>query len=301
MGVTLLHPLFLLPAALCLAAAWRWRFHAGDDWARIMAPGVLALLRPRNAAGRVDLALLTLALVFAALASPARKADAQNSYALNDGILVLADVSKSMTLTDVRPSRMAAAREAVLAISATAGARPTALIAYAGDAYLAEPFATDRRQFDAYARVLAHGLIAAEGSDLPRALALARAVIAQSGIAHARIVVAGDGGGLDPSVADIAARFAERGHRLDMVLVAGAADTDAPRVQAVAEAGGGLAVRADADGNVDLGPLGLGATLLPAGATTHLALLSSDWENQSHYLLLLALPLMLLLFRRRQT
>ena len=59
--------------------------------------------------------------------------------------------------------------------------------------------------------------------------------------------------------------------------------------------------RADADGNVDLGPLGLGATLLPAGATTHLALLSSDWENQSHYLLLLALPLMLLLFRRRQT
>lgn len=300
MGVTLLHPLFLLPAALCLAAAWRWRFHAGDDWARIMEPRVLALLRPRTAAGRIDLALLTLALVLAALASPARKADAENSYALNDGILVLADVSKSMTLTDVRPSRMAAAREAVLAISAAAGARPAALIAYAGDAYLAEPFATDRRQFDAYARILAHGLIAAEGSDLARALALARAVIAQSGIAHARIVVAGDGGGLDPAIADIAARFAERGHRLDMVLVAGAAETNAAMAQTVAAAGGGVAVRADADGNVDLGPLGLGSTLLPAG-TTHLALLSSDWQNQSHYLLLLALPLMLLLFRRRRT
>jgi Ca-activated chloride channel family protein len=302
--MTLLQPLFLVPAALCLAAAWWLRLRAGEDgWARIMSARVLALLRPRAGLRQIDLALLALAVVFAALASPALRADAENSYALNEGVLVLADVSKSMTLDDVRPSRMSAAREAVLAISASAGARATALIVYAGDAYLAEPFATDRRQLDAYAGALEYGLIQAGGSDLGRALALARSVIAQSGVAHARIVVVTDGGGFDGSTSDIARRFAQRGHRLDAVLVARpetvtpvAVDTNL--VETVAAAGDGAMLAVDGNGNVDLGPLQLDGTLLSFPTATGLSLLSTDWQNQSHYLLLAALPLMLLLFRR---
>lgn len=303
MGVTLLHPLFLVPAVFCAVAAWRLRARGGDGWERVMSAPVLALLRPRAAAGNVNFALLALAIVFAALTSPARKADTENSYTLDDGLLVLADVSKSMTLTDIRPSRMAAAREAALAISAAAGARPVALIVYAGDAYLAEPFATDRRQFDAYARTLDHGLIAAEGSDVGRALSLARAVIVQSGVAHARLVLVGDGGGLDAGVTEIAARFARRGYRLDVVVTAlpGATQpsaTDAALVDAIAQAGGGAAVWAGPEGNVDLAPLALAGTVLPSGGLTHLSLLSTEWQNQSHYLLLAALPFVLLLFRR---
>lgn len=302
--MTLLQPLFLVPATLCLAAAWWLRLRTGEDgWARIMSAQVLAMLRPREGFRQIDLALVALAVVFAALTSPACKADVEDSYALSEGVLVLADISKSMTLTDVRPNRMSAAREAVLAISANASAQPTALIVYAGDAYVAEPFATDRRQFGAYAGALEHGLIPAEGSDLARALALARSVIAQSGVAHARVVLVTDGGGFGGSTPDIARRFAQRGHRLDVVLVARPETAtpvamDADLVERVAAAGGGTVLAVDGNGNVDLGPLQLGGTMLSLAGAARLSLLSTDWQNQSHYLLLAALPLMLRLFRR---
>lgn len=301
--MTLLMPLLLIPALLCLIAFFVWRNRAGDDWAKVMSAPVLAWLRPAADASRFNFVWAALAIVFAALATPAIRAEDQNSYALDEGVLVVADVSKSMSLQDVSPSRIVAARSAILDISKRAGARPAALIAYAGDAYLLQPFASDRRQFDAFAAALDVGLIPVEGSNLDRALSLALSVIDQSGIGHARVVLVTDGGGFDVNTPALARRFASRGHELDIAFVA-APQTTAPvsadlgLIADTAAAGAGRLAGVNQSGVLDVERLALDAPYLVRGETVQLSLRSTDWKNQSHYLLLLAVPFMLLVFRQ---
>lgn len=300
----LLAPLFLIPAALCLALfVLRPVDGEGDDWRRVLSAPVLAFLRPEGALRARSFALLALAIVLAALASPALRAESADSHALDEGVLVLVDVSKSMELTDIRPDRMAAARAAILAISNEAAARPLALIAYAGDAFLIEPFAVDARQFNAFAAALEVGLVKPDGSNLERALALATSVISDSRVGKARLVLVSDGGGFSNATAVIAARLANDGHRLDVVAIADPATenpvtADFRLMGETAVAGHGVFASAGADGLVDLSPIRLRAGLFDAGALTTLSLRSTDWRNLSHYILLLALPALLLAFRQ---
>lgn len=302
--MTLLYPLFLVPAAVAFLAFFLWRTHgAADDWGRVLARPVLAFLRPRGGAGGLNFALLAMAVVFAALVSPSLRADSARSYALDEGIVVLADVSKSMGLDDIRPRRIAAARAAALQISGQAGARPVALIAYAGDAYLLQPFAVDRRQFDAFAAALDVGLVPHEGSNLERALALASSVINQSEIGRARLIILSDGGGFASETGFIARRLAGKGHRVDVMLLADPAtvtpvSADTSAMQRAADAGGGLLVGVGVDGLADVAALGLSGSLLEQQPTVELALRSTDWRNLSHFLLLLAVPALLLAFRQ---
>lgn len=299
--MTLLHPLFLVPAVFCLGAFLAWRSQGTDDWTRVASASVLVFLRPGSVGRAVNFALLALALVFAALSSPSMRADSANAYALDEGIIVLVDVSKSMALQDVSPSRINAARAVALQISAEAGARPSALVAYAGDAYLLEPFAVDRRQFDAFATALEVGLVPQEGSNLERALALARTVIDESGVGRARIVIVGDSGGFSDETAFVSRRLAELGHRVDVVLTADPATTAPVATNlgaAERTAQGGRGVLIGAIAGVDLSPLKLAGSLLDQGDTRQLALRSTDWRNLSHFILLLALPVLLLAFRQ---
>lgn len=302
--MTLLYPLFLIPAALSLVAfLWLRSAGGGDDWMRVVARPVLDYLRPRFAASRLNFTLLALAIIFGALVSPSLRADNASAFALDEGIVVVADVSKSMALEDIKPRRINAARAAALQISAAAGARPSALIAFAGDAYLLEPFAVDRRQFDAFAAALDIGLVPQEGSNLDRALSLASSVVDQSEVGRARLVIISDGGGFTPQAVFIARRFATQGHRLDIVLTADPATTtpvsaDVTTIQDVADAGGGVLLGAGSTGVVDIAPLNLSGGLFDGGQTVQMTLRSTDWRNLSHFLLLLALPALLLAFRQ---
>lgn len=301
--MTVLMPLLLAPALLCILAFMLLRGGAADDWAKVIAAPVLAWLRPRAAGSRRDFIWLAMAIVFAALATPAIRAEGESSYALDEGVMVLADVSRSMSLEDVAPSRIVAARAAILEISAKAGPRPAALITYAGDAYLLEPFATDRRQFDAFASAIEVGMVPLEGSNLGRALSLALSVIDQSAIGHARIVLVTDGGGFDAETPAIARRFSQRGHRLDIAFVAAPQTTtpvaaDISLIAAAAAAGNGRVVGLDKAGIADIAALRLDAPFLNNGNAVQLSLRSTDWRNLSHWLLLLAVPFMLLAFRQ---
>jgi len=303
--MTLLWPFSLVPAGICaLALVWFRDNNGEDDWRRVIDRRISAALRPGGAAGGgPSLALVALVIVLVALASPSIRVDADTAYVSNDGVVVLADISKSMTLDDIRPDRLSAARAAASAISAQAGARPVALIAYSGDAYLVEPFAVDRRQFGSMVGNLQYGLIPQEGSDVTRAMALAASVIEQSGMRNTRIVILTDGGGFDPASVDAARRLAARNHRVDVVRFStpDAAERSTPDSQSIAQAadaGQGELIEAASDGNVDIASLEIATPLLSGGGISQLTLHSTDWRNMSHFLLLLAIAPVLLLFRR---
>ena len=299
--MTLLHPYFLIPASVCLALFAVLRLRGSlASWAAVLSPEVFRYLAPADAAKARDGSLLALVVLFAALSSPAIRTDA-SAYQPSEGLILLVDVSRSMTLTDVRPSRLAAAKAVALAVSEAKPTTPAALIVYAGDAFLAQPFSVDRAQLTAFVGSLEHGLVPAEGSAMARALALAQSVLRQSGLASARLVVFLDGGGVGPEAQDAARQISLLGGQVDAVRFA-LTGTEEPEpvdradLEAMTALAGGTVVDSDALGGVDLAAFDL--TAFGASAFTSLDIRTEDWRNQSHFLLLLALPLMLLLFRR---
>ncbi|MDD2867356.1 VWA domain-containing protein [Neomegalonema sp.] len=300
-----LHPWFLLAGGLCLL---RWivpsRLLRGDDWPKVLSGPVLGFLRPgaRPGGGR-DPTWLVLGLLCAALASPAlpRSPEESEAYRPTEGLILLIDLSRSMTLADLPPSRLAAARAAAARLIDEAGARPAALILYAGDAYLAQPLAVERSQIRQFLAALEPEILPTEGSDLGRALALARGMIEANALSAARVLVLGDGGGASPAAESEARALAALGARLDLLRMArpetvDPSPVDPARLEALARAGGGEVLTPDALGVFDLRPLALDAP--PRGDFLRLPVSTEGWRNLSHWLLLLALPLTLLLFRR---
>ncbi|MEM1045372.1 MAG: VWA domain-containing protein [Pseudomonadota bacterium] len=300
--MTLLVPAWILLAA-CLAglALWwgdRWR---RDSWHRIMAPDVLAYLRP-GGLGRagINLPLLIAALTALALSGPARIADNQKAFLHAEGWLVAIDVSKSMQTDDIAPNRLAAARDVAAELAIRAGGRPVALVVFAGDAYLAAPFAFDKRPYQAYLAALKPGTVPIDGSNVRRALALTSNVMDESGLLRGRVFLLTDGPDIHEDAVAMGRRLARSGHRLDVLTFADPATSDPEPVDVeaadrLAETGGGVHQAIGLAGRLpetvlaeNAGDLGL----IAAPLTTVRQI------NQSHWLLLLMAPLFLFLFRR---
>ena len=238
--MTLLRPewMLALPPLLALAV-WLWRRDRGlGDWARVADADMLAAMR---ALGRVDAGggnraalwpLVAALLVALALAGPAVQRAGGHAFRNLDGAVVVLDASPSMTGGAGWTDAVAAARVALGAL----GARPAALVVYAGDAYLAQPFTDDTASLGLSAALVAPGTVPDPGSRPERALALAARLIAEARILAGDVVLVTDGGGLGPEALAGAAALQAAGARLWLV-DAGAADGAA--LAALAEAGGG--------------------------------------------------------------
>ena len=341
-----LRPLWLLPALLLLIGSVLWRQTSSHShWRNVLSPALFRYLgAEQHRSTRWNLPLLLASLVTMSLSQPVLRQSDDDTWRHSIGWVAVADVSRSMTLNDTVPSRLAAMREAMAELSRQAAARPIALILFSGDAFLVAPPAFDRTVFNEHTALLEHGIIPVEGSNLTRALSLAGSVIEDSQFRQARVFVLGDSGGVGKSSIAAARFLGDAGHRVDMLVFGSSApqpesanpanasiDTgesagasvgasvgassdesagatwsqargardetsvDWQQVQTLARAGQGQAVRANSFGVIDYAPLALDRQ---ATASTHSELKSLVWREQSHWLLLLAIPLMLLLFHR---
>ena len=303
--MTVLHPLWLLAALACLAMAFATRSTMMQDgWRRVMSPRVLDWLRPGGAAAsRIHPAWIAAAIGFAALSAPAIRAENQNAWRHAEAWLVLVDVSKSMGLADIRPTRLAAARNAALALSKAAGARATGLAVFSGDAFLVEPFSFDRRQYEAATGALETGLVPTEGSDIARALSLAASIVSDAGVSRARLFILSDAPAITPAALATAAQFAAKGHRIDVLaFIDEAADSpapsDLPANQRLAQAGNGKLVLAATSGEADLAGLTRATRETDDPLATN-PLEAEGWRGVAHWVLLLAIPFLLADMRRR--
>lgn len=313
---TWLQPLWLLAALTLFLLACLWRYPGNKDhWHRVMSSSVLKFLGGKERAwNRWDLVLFMAAIVCIALAKPAFRQSSDENWRHSIGWVVVADVSRSMTLNDSVPSRLSAAREAMLTLSKAAGARPIAMILFSGDAFLVAPPAFDTSHFNEHAALLEHGVIPQEGSNLARALSLASSVIEESDYVRARVFVVGDSGGINQSSEAAARHIASLGHRIDVIVFGSESedltetdtiDSQAPDNVAVdleathqlAQAGGGIVAHGNKFGVVNYKPLRLNRD---TDASNVSALESLVWRDQSHWLLLLLLPLMLYWFHQNQ-
>jgi len=298
----------LLMLALLAACMLTRRYSTQNDWTRLITPAVFAYLGG-NGRGRRQwsFALLTAALTALSLSQPTLRQSDDDTWRHSTGWVLLADVSRSMTLTDIVPSRLSAVRESLIELALQSGARPVSLILYAGDAFLVAPPAFDKSVFIEHAALLEHGVISTEGSNLTRALSLATAVVQDSQFVNARIFVLGDSGGISKASLAAARYLSENGHQVDVLVFSARGDSpvtsnqqaelslDEAGAKALALNGNGRYLIANRFGSIDLDELDLQQQ---ADASTHSKLRSLVWKQQSHCILLAAIPLVLMLFRR---
>jgi len=298
----LLRPLWLLALLpVALAALWVRRRNASGGWERLVDP---PLLRRMQALGLVGtgatprLAPFVLAALLAlALAGPARLRASATAFAPMDPVVLILDLSPSIT----RGPALADAQAAAALVLQSAQGRPVGLMLYAADAYLASAPTSDAATLESLIAVLDAQTMPVQGSRPDIALASARDLFLREGhpgVGGVDLILISDGGGVSPPALDEAQRLAEAGARLWTLGLAsapeGAPPADPDALARLAAAAGGANAPASAPR-----PLlaQIEAARLTALARSERAAMTFD--DLGRWLLLAALIPALALFRRR--
>jgi Ca-activated chloride channel family protein len=319
-----LRPWWLLALA-ALPLLWRVLSHSGADagaWRSVVDAHLLPhLLDAQDAArsSRVPRRLAAFAWVVAcvALAGPAWERLPQPLFENRAARVFALELSPSMAAQDLKPSRYERARFKLDDMLERSGGMQTALIAYAGDAFVVAPLTDDVHTVTNLVDALDPSVMPANGNDTGRAIDLGVQLIRQAGLGGGEIVVFADSAGSDAVMA--AQRAHAAGIRVSVLGVgtdqgapvalaqggflkddAGNIELpklDAPALQALAQAGGGRYAGVTADsGDVDAllsaAPLQSMANARAVEATT------ARFLDRGPWLVLLLLPLAACGFRR---
>lgn len=125
---------------------------------------------PVRRAIKNTLLMLAVAGTGLALARPQWGETSEVTQALGEDILFLVDCSRSMSATDVRPSRLARAKFAIEDFVQQHGRGRVGLVAFAGQAFLQCPLTFDYDAFRESLQVLDEKTIPVVGTDIGRAL-----------------------------------------------------------------------------------------------------------------------------------
>lgn len=249
-GFALTRPVWLLAAAAVIALVVLVRARGGlGDWRRAVDGPLFRALEAIGAVradeGRPNRlpAVAAAALVTAlALSGPAVQRRTADTFRNLDGMLIGFDLSRSVVEGGALPE----ARIAAMQVASAAGTRQTGLIVYAGDAYVAAAFTSDRGALGQLVAAIGPDVVPEPGSDAARAIALAGQRFAQGAVLAGDLVLATDGGGLDDRAVEAARRLRAEGHRVHVLFVPGPAlpdgapSPDRSAAGALARAGGGI-------------------------------------------------------------
>ncbi|MEO0997541.1 MAG: VWA domain-containing protein [Pseudomonadota bacterium] len=324
---------FLRPGWLALLAlvpllvwvTWR-RGGAGGRWADVVAPALREYVLVRRVVERRGRLLpwvagLSLALGSLALAGPAWERQTETLYRGDDALVVALDLSRSMDVADVAPSRLTRAKLKLLDLLERRNDGQTGLIVYSANAFTVVPLTNDNDTIAALVNSLSTDIMPSRGSYPASALRKAAALLEQSGAVRGRVLLVTDGG-YSEAAAAAARQLNEAGYPVSVLGVGTVQGGPVPmpgggfetmrdgkvaiaRLQQgdltrLAYAGGGRYSSLTSDGS-DIDRL--------IGASAGSAVRGRDgdggfgqtvevWRDQGPWLVLALLPLAALLFRR---
>ena len=215
--MALLRPLWLLALPLGAALIMLWNNRALRLWGRHLAPQMLAALRLDGGARAPWLALAAWALVCLALCGPAVRKELPPLASGGDALVIALDLSPSMLAADLQPSRLVRARLKIIDLLRMRRGGQTALIAYAGDAFVVAPLSPDAATLEALVPTLHPNLLPDPGSNTEAAAAMAGQLLANAGVAHGHILLVTDG--VAAAARRHLARSLDARHRLSVLAV----------------------------------------------------------------------------------
>nr|WP_306298205.1 VWA domain-containing protein [Crenothrix polyspora] len=291
------------------------------NWSAVCDAALLPYLLQKDAINHSRWPLMAGALaallVILALAGPAWDRLPSPAFRNDSALVIILDLSRSMDAGDLKPSRLTMARFKIADILKQRKDGQSALLVYAGDAFVVTPLTNDAETIASQLSALTTDIMPSEGSNTGLALEKAAALFKQAGLQKGHILLVTDGVDVDSILAAVSAL----GNYKLSVLGVGTADgapialptggflkdqqgaivvpkLDRSALERVASAGHG-SYQALSAGDDDIKAL-LSSLDPPmqqkTNSSSNLAL--DIWNDRGPWLLLLALPLAALSFRR---
>ena len=189
----LLATLAALPAAVLL---WR-KLRSGQAWSGVISESLLPHLLSGSGSRPTHwpLYLLFAAWLLAtlALAGPSWQQLPQPVERKEDALVVVLDLSTSMYVQDIAPSRVVRSRQKLLDLLDSKTEGTTGLIAYAGDAHVVSPLTDDLRTVANLLPALDPDIMPVKGSRPGPAIEQAIRLLRDSGLEHGQILLVTDG------------------------------------------------------------------------------------------------------------
>jgi Ca-activated chloride channel family protein len=212
--------LALLPAIVVLILLWRSRGGA-SAWRAVLEPALLdrLWLEPPGHLSRLPLWLLGLGWLLAvlALAGPTWERQPEPVWQTQSARILILDLSPSMEVADLAPSRLERARYKILDILGKSGEGRTGLVVFGGEAHIVTPLTDDVDTITNLLSALNTRIVPIAGDLAAPALELAGELLAQAGVKQGELLLLSDGMS-DPTPAlAVARRLRTQGHRLSVL------------------------------------------------------------------------------------
>ena len=298
-GWILLRPdwLWAVPVVLLLGILLARRQTGLSAWNRAVDPHLMPALRRLGhlvpGSGRRNLMPgMAAALLAFCLSGPATEQRHAGSWRNLQGHVLVMDLSPSVTDSGYLPETLSAAQY----VAGSAGSASTALVVYAGDAYVASTFTNDPRTLAATIALLDAETVPDAGSRPARGIEVARDLMTDAMLLDGHVVLVSDGGGVGEETFEQIGRLVEEGSRFSALAVP-AADGSSQGMEALSalvEHGGGTMASI-----LDPGSVADEVAAATAGERTATAYKTLQWTDLGRYLLLLGLLPVLFMFRRR--
>jgi Ca-activated chloride channel family protein len=321
-----LRPAWLLALIVLAIVLWllRRRDYESGNWRAVIDPRLLPYVLSADGARSANrlpwIIGVVAALAIFALAGPTWEKRPQSMYQQRSALVVALDLSRSMDATDIRPTRLTRARHKIVDILNLRKEGQSALVVYAADAFAVTPLTSDVETILALLPDLETGLMPSQGTRADRALERALELFDNSAVRRGDVLLVTDGIS-DLEVQRIEALLEEHpGQRLS-VLAIGTADggpvplknggflkdrqgaivitrLNAENMRHIASLGSGAFATISSD-DIDINTLNYIMETGLDDSDAQLSDRSADlWRELGPALLLFALPLAALAFRR---
>lgn len=185
----------LLPLFLLLYWLVRQQLRS-RSWQAVCDPELLPHLLLGRSVRRANWPfwLLSVGLLLAvlALAGPVWKRQPQPLFRQQSALVILFDLSRSMEVADLRPSRFLRGRLKIADLLQQRKEGQTALIVFAADAFTVTPLTEDRHTIEALLNSLDPELMPVQGSNLARAMQRGEKILQQAGLKQGRLLLVTD-------------------------------------------------------------------------------------------------------------
>jgi Ca-activated chloride channel family protein len=318
-----LRPWWLLVLVALIIALYlvRKRRLTSRHWERVIDSRLLPFVLVGDSSGTRIGSIVALGvagvLAIVALAGPVWQRLPQPVFRSPDVMVIALDLSRSMDVADITPSRLARARFKIDDILDQRVEGQTALLVYAAQSFVVSPLTDDTDTIAAQLSALTTDLMPSQGSRADRAMIKARELIEQAGSNRGAVLLVTDGVDIDRAK-PVASELSDAGIKVS-VLGVGTADggpipgpngfakaasgsiviasLERDALAALAAAGGGLFQEITADDR-DVERLSSGLTVSSTAEARETGLSADTWREEGPWLVLLLLPFVALTFRR---
>lgn len=250
-----------------------------------------------------------------ALADPVWEKVARPIFQTNAARVLVLDLSNSMLIDDLKPSRLSRARFKIEDILSREEEGQTGLILFAGEAFTASPLTRDTETIRSMLKVLTPQIMPVQGSRADLGLTKAHELLKQAGVSNGQVLLIADGISQESVGLSAAKHLRDAGHSVSVMAVGTEAGgqlnfrnktsvtvkLETKSLTAIAKIGGGnyrLITTTNSDLNDLLNPVTNSNALNNIKNESNEDLQNREWKSTGPYLILLLLPFAALAFRR---